>query len=207
MTTRIAAIALSGLTAGFAACATEQPAAPAAATAEDVAAIAPPRCDDGAPHPDAPPELSQFAFLIGDYEVAAYQWQGDDWSPPRPGPQARWNGWYGLGGMVIQDEWFNQDPGLTPGTGRGVNVRYYDPEKAEWQMMWISTAGAQVQDLRAKVIDGTLTMWQVYPEKPGFLAEFTVEDADHWTRTQYNVAEDGAKTPAYLLRATRIPCG
>ena len=206
MIQRIVATTLLGLAASFTACAAA-PGAPEQAVSETSPPTTPPSCSDGAPHPDAPAEFSQFAFLIGDYEVSSHRWLGDAWSPPRPGPLARWNGWYGLGGMAVYDEWYNEDPALSPDTGRGVNVRYYDPEKAEWQMMWISTTGAQVQDLRAKVIDGTLTMWQVYPEKPTFLAEFTVEDADHWSRTQYVVDEDGTKTPAYLLRATRIPCG
>ena len=46
----------------------------------------------------------------------------------------------------------------------------WDAEDGEWDMMWVHSAGRQVQDLRAKVIDGKVTMWQVYPERPGFRA-------------------------------------
>jgi hypothetical protein len=184
------------------ACATPAPAQIAAA---DPAPM-PPRCAPGTPHPDAPAEFSQFAFLIGDFEITSHIWLNGNWSPPRPGPRARWNGWYGLGGMVIEDEWYDPDPGLDPSSGRGINVRYFDADESVWKMMWIATTGKRVQDLRAEVQDGQLTMWQVYPENPGFRADFTVEDADHWYRTQHALDDAGAWVPQYKLVASRIPC-
>lgn len=167
---------------------------------------APPRCQPGEPHPEAPEELAQFAFLVGDFEVTLHARAGDDWTPPRPGPRARWNGWYGLGGMAIYDEWYDPDPGLDPSSNRGVNVRFYDSEASQWKMMWIATNAAVVQDLRAEVRDGKLTMWQVYPERPNFLADFTVVDQDHWHRISYTKNDAGEWTPQFKLAATRIPC-
>ena len=173
---------------------------------EDAAQPIPPRCDDGTPHPDAPPELAQFAFLIGDFEITSHIMLANGWSPPRPGPRARWNGWYSMGGMMITDEWYDPDPGLDPNAPRGVNVRMFDPGSSEWKMMWVATAGAQVQDLRAEMRDGKLTMWQVYPTEIDPIADFTIEDADHWHRISYvqNDADDWV--PKYKLRASRIPC-
>lgn len=165
-----------------------------------------PRCEPGKPHPDAPAELSEFAFLVGDYEITSHAWTGQGWSPPRPGARARWNGWYGMGGMMIYDEWYDPDPGLDPSSGRGVNVRLYDPEEKLWKMMWIATVGKQTQDLRAQVQDGKLVMWQVHPERPGFRAEFTVEDEDHWHRVSFVPDENGGWKPQFKLAATRIPC-
>ncbi len=173
------------------------------ATAQD---IAPPRCDYGQPHPDAPPEQEQFDFLIGDYTVTLHKWLGAGWSPPQPGVTARWNGWYGLGGMAIVDEWYSPDPAQDPNAGRGINVRMYDPEAGEWDMMWIATSGNQVQDLRAELVDGVLRMWQVYPERPGFKAEFIIEDADHWARISYGQDKNGDWVKQFKLAATRIPC-
>lgn len=170
-------------------------------------AVAPPvTCDYGAPHENAPAETQQFAFLIGDYKISLHQWQGDDWSPAQPGVTARWNGYYGLGGMAIVDEWFHPDPAQDPDASRGINVRMYDPDAEEWDMMWVATGGRQVQDLRAKVIDGVLTMWQDYPDRPGFTAEFYVEDADHWNRVSYGEDENGERVKQYKLAASRIPC-
>ncbi len=169
--------------------------------------VAPPEtCDYGAPHENAPSEIEQFAFLIGDYKIMLHQWLGENWSPPQPGVTARWNGRYGLGGMAIVDEWFNPDPAQNPDAPRGINVRMYDPDAEEWDMMWVATGGRQVQDLRANVIEEKLTMWQVYPERPDFRAEFNIEDIDHWNRVSYGKNEDGEWIKQYKLAATRIPC-
>ena len=167
---------------------------------------APPRCDYGAPHKNAPDQLKQFAFLIGDYAVTLHAWQGNQWSPPQPGVTARWNGWYGLGGMAIFDEWYHPDTAQDPDASRGVNVRMYDPEAEEWDMMWVATGGHQVQDLRAKVKDGELWMWQVYPERPNFKAKFEISDADSWARISYTKNDDGVWVEQFKLAATRIPC-
>lgn len=172
--------------------------------AQDVSA--PETCEFGQPHPSAPAEWSEFGFLIGDYQIELHAWLGSGWSPPQPGVTARWNGRYGLGGMAIVDEWFNPDPAQDQNAQRGINVRMYDPEAAEWDMMWVATGGHQVQDLRAKLIDGKLTMWQVYPERDDFKAEFEVTDADHWARIEYAKSESGDWAPRFKLAASRIPC-
>jgi len=185
---------------------------PAAALAEahEEPSVAPPTCDYGAPHPQAPEALAQFDFLIGDYAITAHAWRegpnGWAWTPPRPGPAPRWNGRYILGGMAIEDEWFDPDPGLDPASPRGVNIRMWDAEDGEWDMTWIHTSGRQVQDLRAKVIDGTLTMWQVYPDRPGFKATFERLDPDSWHRITYAPDDAGEWQPTFKLVATRIPC-
>lgn len=124
-----------------------------------------------------------------------------------PGSTARWNGYYGLGGMAIVDEWYNPDPAQDPDAFRGINVRMYDTEADEWDMMWIDTGGKQVTDLRAKVIDDVLTMWQVTPERPGFRAEFFIEDGDNWSRISYSRDDEEADwQPTFKLHATRIGC-
>jgi hypothetical protein len=82
----------------------------------------------------------------------------------------------------------------------------YDPEAEEWDMMWIATGGRQVQDLRAKLIDGVLTMWQVYPERADFKATFHVEDESRWSRITYAKDEAGEWLKTFKLSATRIPC-
>ena len=169
---------------------------------------APPKsCDYGAPHAEAPEELSQFAFLVGDYQVRFHAWINGTWSPPQPGRTARWNGYYGLNGMAIIDEWYSPDPATDPNGPRGINVRMYDPDAEEWDMMWVDTTGRQVQDLRAKVIDGDLTMWQEYPDRPNFLATFHVEDADNWHRISYVKDEEGNWVEQFKLVASRLECG
>lgn len=163
-------------------------------------------CDVGRPHAEAPPQMRQFAFLLGEFEITLHAWQGEGWSPPRPA-RARWNGRYGLNGMAIYDEWYDPGPD-EPVASWGVNVRTFDPAAGLWKMMWISLPTRQVQDLRAELRDGTLTMWQVYPERPGWKAEFEIVDADHWARVSYRQEGPAAPwTPEFRLAASRIPCG
>ncbi len=183
-----------------------------AAAGSDAAAQAPPdpnttsrACAPGTLHPDAPPETRQFDFLIGQFEMTLHAWTGDGWSPPRP-VNARWEGWYALDGRAIQDEWFDLDTRDGRAPVRGVNLRIYDPEESVWKLMWIAQPAYQVQDLRAEVREGILTMWQVYPERPGWKAEFEIADEDRWARIAYVQDEEGAWTPQFRLAATRIPC-
>ena len=171
--------------------------------------ITPPAtCNFGAANTSAPPEIEQFAFLIGDYKVTLHAWQGENWSPPSPGVTARWNGRYGLNGMAIIDEWYNPDPAQNASAGlmQGINVRMYDPDAEEWDMMWVATGGHQVQDLRAKILDDKLTMWQVYPERESFRAEFNVIDDDQWNRISFIKNDEDLWVPQFKLAATRIPC-
>ena len=176
-------------------------------TAEENAKLDPPLCAYGTPSTDLPKAFQQFEFLIGDYTVNSFGWFNNQWYPnPNQPVPARWNGYYGLKGKTIVDEWFNEDPGVSPATGRGVNVRMYDPASEEWKMMWISDFNHVVQELRAKVIDGKLTMWQVHPERPDFRAEFEVIDQDTWQRIEYQKDGDGIWQKRFVLKATRIPC-
>ena len=189
------------LVAAFSLCAT-MPASAQQAEAE----LAPPRCDYGTPHPNAPEELAQFDFLIGDYTITSHAWSGGAWTPPRPGPRARWNGYYVLGGMAIADEWYDPDPGHDADTPRGINMRMWDAESGEWDMMWVHSSARQVQDLRAKMIDGKLTMWQEYPDRPNFRAYFERLGPDSWHRITLAKDEAGEWQPTFKLVATRIEC-
>lgn len=159
-------------------------------------------CEVGAVSPSAPPETQQFAFLLGHHDITLHGWTGDGWTPPRP-LNAQWNGWYGLAGEAIFDEWHDPQP---DSGGHGVNVRIYDPAETVWKMMWVSTSGMQVQDLRAEMREGVLTMWQVYPERPGWKAEFEVINEREWARVSYQADEAGVWQPVFRLHATREPC-
>lgn len=167
---------------------------------------APIHCEHGEPHPNAPEELSQFEFLIGDFEITSHVMTPAGWSPPRPGPRARWNGFYSMAGMMITDEWYDPDPGANPDAPRGVNVRMFDEASNEWKMMWVATGAARVLDLRAKANDDKVRMWQVYPTQIDLVADFFVEDEDHWHRISYVQDDAGEWQPQFKLRATRLTC-
>ena len=167
---------------------------------------APPTCSYGKVHPNAPKEIAQFDFMVGDYQVTMHRWLGKQWSPAQPGVTARWNGRYGLDGMAIVDEWFHPDPAQKPDSSRGINVRMYDHQENIWKMMWVATGAFTVQDLRAEVRNDVLTMWQVYPERPNFMATFHVDDEDNWSRVSYTKGENGGWVEQFMLKASRIPC-
>lgn len=165
-----------------------------------------PWCDPGEPAADAPAGLRQFDFLIGRHDIALHAWTGSGWTPPRP-VGARWNGWWGLEGRAVYDEWI--DPDTTGGRppSRGVNVRLYDEAEDRWTMMWVAEPGRTVQDLRAELRDGRLTMWQVHPERRGWKAEFERLEDGRWARTAFLQDEaSGAWTPQFRLVATPVPC-
>ena len=145
------------------------------------------------------PGPQAFDFLLGEHEVALHAWTPDGWTPPRP-VGATWRGWRGLEGEAIYDEW------LDPQGGKGVNVRLYDAQEKLWKMMWIATSGLQVQDLRAGFQNGKLTMWQVYPERPGWKAVFSRENAHTWSRVAYQQNETGDWLPQFKLMARRVGC-
>lgn len=143
-------------------------------------------CDYGARHPEAPEELEQFAFLVGDYEIRAYGRQGDGWTQGYL--TTDWNGRWALDGFAIYDEWFDvQWPNQEKTWGRGANLRLYKPDMAQWVMVWAHTSpGAPGQDLRAQQRGDRMVMWQVHPEKDtDWKAEFEILDDGHWVRYSY----------------------
>ena len=103
----------------------------------------------GNPNPKAPPELSQFAFIIGEWRCDV-RVKGEDgtWQTY----QATWVGRYILDGYVIADEYrmANQAGELLV---HGMNFRSYSVEKKTWIMRWL---------------DGTRSFWvELGPEELG----------------------------------------
>ena len=173
--------------------------------ASAAAAAAGESCDYGKAHPDAPPEMSQYAFLIGDYRIEARAWRDGSWTE---GFQAaRWNGRYILGGMAIMDEWFDSPPDEDPSTIRGVNIRMYNPETERWHLMWQYTKDKAVTELSSKVeTDGKMHLDWV-PPKPDRKIWFEVYGPGHWARLDHRKNEKTGKfEPKYKLEAFRVPC-
>lgn len=165
-------------------------------------------CDFGKRADDAPIELEQYAFLIGDHRIEARSWNPEtgDW---RKGFwETRWDGRWALNGHAIYDEWTDPlPPGSTDEPGRGANFRMWDAKNKRWSNMWMHTGEVQTTDLYSEMRDGKMVMWQVYPKPdPEFKAEFEVHNDGGWTRVQYIKNEDGSFTPRFKLDAFKIPC-
>ncbi|MEO0462883.1 MAG: hypothetical protein AAF127_07115 [Pseudomonadota bacterium] len=168
--------------------------------------LAPPVCDYGAPDPDAPDELSQFDFLIGDFTITGRIWSESAWGPEIMSPRARLTGRYILGGRAIQDEWYDRDPGFDPKSTRGVTTRIYDAKAGHWKVSWLSADVPVITRLRVAMEDNVLTMRTISPEKPNYDAVFERDGPDRWTRTAFRTQADGSRTFLWQAIATRIPC-
>jgi hypothetical protein len=88
----------------------------------------------GKPNPNAPPELSQFAFLIGNWTFEAKVKMAEARSRPFKGT---WCGRYILDGYAISDEYRMSDL-----SGKlivlGLNLRSYDVSKQTWNIKWLN---------------------------------------------------------------------
>ncbi len=161
-------------------------------------------CDFGAPNPEAPVEINQFEFLVGNHRIEARIWQNGDWTQGYA--PAEWNGRWGIDGWAVIDEWFGPQLGDNP-QNLGVNVRYFNEETGRWSMVWQATNGA-AQILEAELRDdGNVHMWQVTPEpaQERFIY-FLVHSDTHWSRIDGLVLEDGTHQHQYRLDAFEVPC-
>ena len=117
---------------------------------EDAQALKPQEHEYGKPNPNAPLELSRFAFLIGEWRCEAKLKRDDGtWY----GLTATWEGRYILDGYAIADEFR-----LLAASGElmvlGVNLRSYDAKKKVWHMKWLSALAGTWTDLGPEELGG-----------------------------------------------------
>ncbi|MEM1205722.1 MAG: hypothetical protein AAGN66_21005 [Acidobacteriota bacterium] len=97
----------------------------------DAAAASVPTRDFGRPHPDAAPELAQFAFLIGHWRCDVDYLTGD-WKT-RVQSEAEWTAYYIQDGRAIMDD-------FRGGFGEGylaTTIRVFDRQRKGWRGYWI----------------------------------------------------------------------
>lgn len=104
----------------------------------------------GKPNPNAPPELSRFAFLIGKWQFEAKLKHKDGTEESFSG---MWEGRYVLGGYAIADEYR-----MTTSAGElvvlGMNLRAYDSKKKAWNMKWLNALAGTWVDLGPEELGG-----------------------------------------------------
>ncbi|HEV2288014.1 MAG TPA: hypothetical protein VGR81_03585 [Candidatus Acidoferrales bacterium] len=132
-------------------------------------------------NPNAPPELSRFAFLVGKWGCEAKLKREDGtWE----GLMAEWEGRYILDGYAIEDKYR-----MTTSAGEllvlGINFRLYDAKKKTWNMKWLNALGGTWVDL------GTETSGVKIDEK-GITYSMDEPVASHvFTRATYtNISEN-----------------
>lgn len=87
----------------------------------------------GRPNPEAPPEIEQFHFMVGQFDCIDRIRQPDGTWREFP---AVWNASYFLNGMGIQDQYWGD-------TFATSNIRIFDPERGVWLVTFFRMPGYQ----------------------------------------------------------------
>ena len=106
--------------------------------------------DFGTLNPKAPPVLSHFAFLIGQWKCEAkLKTSNENWQMFH----ATWNGRFVLDGYAIADEY-----AMHSLTGElivlGMNFRTYDAAKRIWNIRWLNALSGTWTDLTSEEFGG-----------------------------------------------------
>jgi hypothetical protein len=139
----------------------------------------------GKPNPNAPQELSQFAFLVG-------KWRGEAKLKREDGTwenlKALWEGRYILDGYAIADEYR-----MTTPAGEllvlGINLRSYDAKKKAWNLKWLNALAGTWTDLGPEELGGVVAdgkaisyrMKEPVARHAFTRATYTNISADHFT--------------------------
>ena len=110
----------------------------------------------GKQNPNAPRELSRFAFLIGNWRCKAKaQLSTGEWQTF----QATWRGRYILDGYAIEDEYR-----MTDSSGKlivlGTNFRVYDGARKMWNIKWLHALSGTWVDLGPETLGGVTVRGQ-----------------------------------------------
>ncbi len=157
------------------------------------------------PNPNAPAELQQFAFLIGEWDAHAYLI--DDSGNEVEFGYADWRIFYILNGCAIQDAWIYRN--LASGeVEHGTMFRTFNPAAGEWRIVEQRHTDLEFVHMTAKQVGETMEMHGVLesPEgKVNFRRVFYNIEKDRFEwRTDFS--RDGGKTwqeRAFYLRVTR----
>ena len=157
-------------------------------------------CKTGKPADDMPPEFSQLAFIIGDFDVTLRTKTEDGWSEPVGA--ARWNGRYSLDGRAIMDWWYEDN-------NAGVNIRTFDTERGFWKSSWHSATSNEIREMRLRVFDedNKLHLWQIYPKGANRNDYFETYEDGRWERIMQRYDQDEKEwKPVAKLEATPAKC-
>ena len=105
-------------------------------------------------HPDAPPETSQFAFLIGTWSCTMRSMKPDGSGFTES--SAVWSAEFILDGWAIQDWWVGQPP--AGGAFHGTNIRSFNPQTRKWDNRWLAQGKLQWSYFEATKEGDTMVM-------------------------------------------------
>jgi hypothetical protein len=165
------------------------------------------RCPDPAAtvHPDAPPETSQFSFLIGrwDVEVTKPDETGSWGGEPR---RAYWEGRYILDGFAIADFWYDHPPDAEPDSHRGVNVRMFNRATGIWDITWQHTEDPLLV-LTGEAKGDTMVVSGESPDGSLIRIVFSNIRFQSWDWQMDQSTDQGASwAPTMRIRVERMAC-
>lgn len=127
----------------------------------------------GRPHPDAPEELRQFAFMVGEFDCTDRLRQRDGtWNEFA----AVWNAKYFLNGWGIQDQYWSP-------TFSTSNLRIYDPQISKWRVTYFRMPRYGSGEWQGAQEEGRLIMRQYRTGTAGEAIESRL--------TFYDITDDG----------------
>ncbi len=106
------------------------------------------------PNPEAPPEVAQFGFLVGEWDCTTRSMKPDG-SGFTDG-HAKWSGEFILNGWAIQDHWIGYLP-----NGKevyGTNIRSFNPKTEKWDNQWVASGSLQWVYFEAEKVADTMVM-------------------------------------------------
>ena len=129
-------------------------------------------------HPQAPPETSQFAFMIGEFVVTSK-------SPEPFGDgkeyKGKWDAHWILNGWAIQDEWYSTDKDGNLYIS-GINIRSFNRELGKWECRWLPTPTLKWKHFTAEKVNETMVMLGKGQDKRGEFLDRNIF---------YNIRDDG----------------
>jgi hypothetical protein len=158
--------------------------------------------DFGRLNPEAPAELSRFAFLIGKWRCEAKLMSGDGtWKTYK----AAWLGRYILDGYAIADEYRMLGPSGDP-IVLGMNFRTYDAVKRTWNIRWLNGLAGDWTDLVSEKlggvkVDGSSIIYAFKEPVAGHLhtrATYTADSETHFTWLGEN-SDDGKSWGEFMI--------
>ena len=163
--------------------------------------------DYGKPNPNAPKELSQFAFLIGRWRGEAIV-KGEDGAPQSF--QVTWVGRYILDGYAIADE-FRMADAQGNLVMLGQNYRSYNTEKKTWVMKWQEALTSTWLDLGPEELGGVTANNAFIAFKARFRPDeihritFSNISEDHFTwRAEASTGEQKTWTEVMVIEVSRV---
>lgn len=142
--------------------------------------------------------MAQFGRYVGDWRIADQQLarDGSGWGP---GGGERWIFECVGDGTAVQDYW------LPANGGFGTNLRSYNPESGQWEIVWAARNLSGLMQITAEINDeGNIVMNIISPvQNPPRRIIFFEPDEDGWDWVQQWSFDNGDTwTDVYKIRAT-----